>query len=681
MDTPVSTPLKPWDLTLQRDRGLQLMRCVRAVAPNFFSPEGECIVSRVSDVDLDKKTALPEVPFYLRERVHTVMALMTGSGEEIAWANRILDRIQLAPCDFTTMSLIELLIRHPEQVTAENRERLLPHIAREIQAVQKSHNFFSGNNDNFPSMAAFLLVVGGELLNDDHAVQAGIDNLYSVRDLLGRRGFLSEYNSPTYAGVTLHGLDETMNNTRNPEARELARIASERMWLDVAAHWHPHLSFQAGPYSRAYHNNSIAWSSLTAILVWVALGDVVFLNPTDTYFRGGDTLEARLNTLPFCQAGLGGYAGTVHQLPDYLGELFLRKTYPFRVQGTSEGGTFHVGDYRRTKSGACIHVPGRCADFAAAETIATSYLEEDFAIGTATRGFLSGSQTDIFHVLYRRNAPATGWGDIRAVFARYLINDTVPEENYSGLLEQHGAGFAIQDDRRALALYSPNGYCFEGIHSLKLALVLAEHTGPVEEIWFGDRQLPNGNGEAAEPDWVILRDGPLYLAFYPLPTSNLGRKVAMRSTQENCYRMISFYNYEGEACDWEMHTLRQVLNGFVCEVATITDYPDVPAFLADLRTAQLSDTYLLETRRTRYLRGRRELMLWLDPALQSIKAAAINGKDISHDPLRITGIDPAAVPWLSDSGPLHTDLDWWERIAQRTTIHGLEGVSGHYVGE
>ncbi|HEY3398446.1 MAG TPA: hypothetical protein VGM19_12395 [Armatimonadota bacterium] len=677
--TPPAAGVRPWDLELQRQRGAELMGLVRPCARRFFNEEGVCVVSEQNDADVDRGH-VPEVPFYLRERVNSVMALMAGSAEDVEFGNRILSNVELTSCSFTTMNLIEMLLRYADRVWPEHQARIRDHIATELVQVQRPYCSYVGANDNFPSMDTFIMLAGGELLNDDFSIQSGLDNLWSCRDLLARRGFLSEYNSPTYGGVTLHGLDEIVNSVRNEEARELARAASERMWLDLACHWHPALSFQIGPYSRAYHGNSIAWSSLTAQVVWVALGDVVFVSPRTIYEDHPLCYERRANNLEFCQAGNGGYAGTVHQFPDYIGEMFLAKRYPFRVQGTTEAGTFHYGDYRRTPEGACVHVPGAAADYGADSAVLTSYLEEGFGLGTATRGFLGGMQSDIFHVLYRHHAPATRWEDLRTAFTRYLVNESQPEDAENiGVLAQQGNGMAVQDDRRALALFSPNGVHKEGVHSLKLSLILQELSSSIEEIWIGDRRLENGDGESLEPDWVILRDGPMLLAFYPLATTDLGRKACIRSASENGYRVISFYNYEGPARDFAMHDLQIIQNDFVFEAATLEDYPDVPSFLADLRRAQLSDTTVLEARRVRYLREGRELFFWVDPGEQTIKAAVVNGKQLPCTPLAVTDLDVARVPWLNETGIMHEDLGWWDRIAARPGLPGLEGLSGRRV--
>ncbi|MHB9024700.1 MAG: hypothetical protein ACYC7E_11090 [Armatimonadota bacterium] len=671
-----------WDLRLQRERGNHLLALARAKCRTYFDEDGACIISRVERFDSDHRTKDP-VPFHVRERIHSALALLTGDAREVEFAHRILDANALGPCGFTPVTLTKMLARVPDRLSAKQTARMREHLAAHLVEANCAYNSFFGANDNFPCMDSFVLIVAGELLGDMAAVQAGIDNLYSLRDMLSRRGFYSEYNSPTYAGVSLHALAEIVNLARSEEARGLARQAGERLWLDIAAHWHPRVGYQAGPYSRAYHNDSIGLaSSLAGTVIWLAFGDsVAFQSPDAILFSDFSETRPGANANAMAVAFAAAYSTATFEVPDYIGELMTAKRYPYRARGTTEHGTFHEGDYRRTPEGAVYHVPGRSVDYGANSANLTTYLEEDFALGTASRGFMNGGQTDAFHLLYRLRPDVRGWADIRTLFTRYLVNETQPEDERSrGLLTEAGNIFTVQDDRRALVHYYPNGLRRQGIHSLRLALVLSELCSPVEEIWIGDRRLPEDNGESEVVDWVIIKDGPVLLAFYPLPQTNLGRRAAIRCSQENGYRVISLYNYQDAARDFPMYDLQIIQNGFVFEAAPVKEYPDVPAFLAELRQARLSDSTVLEDRRVRYVREGREMLLWMNPALQTVKTAAVNGREVACPPLAIDGIDLARVPWMDARGTWHDDIDWWLRICARPQIPpGLEGVGGTLV--
>lgn len=677
------TKLKPWDPRRQHQRASQLAAAMRAAARAYFDESGVCLLGDgLSAGEPVGPRCHPPSPFNLREVVYSAMAFLSGAPADVVLANRILDKVKLSACDFSTMGLIEMLIRFPERLTPSNRQKLRDHIATQIEHIRKPHNSFIGGNDNFPAMATFIFCVGGELLGNRRAVQDGLDNLHALADLLGRRGFISEYNSPTYSGVTLHGLDETANHVRHPVARRLARQAAERVWLDVAAHWHPHIAAHAGPFSRAYHANSIAWTGLTTWMLWQVFGDAIVVDPLARVF-GPDSetgLEARTNILPFCRAVCTGHVGTIHHIPDYIGELMFQKRYPFRVTGTAEYGSFHVGDYRLLPNGAYVHVPGRAVDFGADSVATTTFMQPDYALGTATKMFLSGTQTDAFFALWRRQPRVRAWGDVRSLFARYLVNDTRPEDKDSGgLLAHQGLTFAVQDDQRALVLVHPAGTVREKVRALRLALVLQELTGPIDEIWFGNRRLPNGDGESDKPDWIILRDGPVLAAFHPLAPTNAGRQVLLRSRQENGYRVISFYNREAAAPrDYGFEESQIIQNGFICELSTVRREGSPRAFLKRLRQAEISDSTLMESRRVRYRRGGRELLLWIDPARQSLKAAAVNNCTVGTEPLRIDSIDLKRVPLLG-RGLVGRSLNWCTRIAARPAIPGLEGVGGRRV--
>ena len=646
-----------------------MLALVRGAAHTYFDRGGQCTFDAAAN------------HFGLREHVHCCKALLDGNRDDAVLANAILAAAELHSCDFSTLTIIELMLYWPAKLTPANAARLRAHIARQAVGVQKAHNSFIGGNDNFPSMALAIMVLGGELVGDARAVEAGLDTLYSLRDLLTRRGFLSEYNSPTYAAVTLRALGETAGNARHPEARRLARQAAYRVWLDVAAHWHPGTSFPAGPHSRSYHADSTMVSSHLHTVVWSTFGDRVWPSPIERYF--GPDAERRyehiIHRLPYMQAALPGYGATVHQVTDDLARLAFRKRYPFRAGGTAEMGTYHMGDYRVNEHGAVVHVPGRCTDFGAGEVCLNTYMRREFAVGTSTRGFLSGTQSEVFFETHRRVTGGRGAAPTRSVFARYLVGPTdLVAEMKGGLIRQQALAWAVQDDARAMALYHPNGDRRRGVTDLRLCLLLPEPDAPVDEVWIGDRRLPDRDGESESADWVIVKDGPMLLAFHPLAATDLGRRVTVRSEHAHGLRIISFYNYEGPKRSFPREALPPVRNGFVFEAGTVVRDGTPRGFLKALRGAQISDTILMETRRVRYQRGRRELCLWLDPSRHSVKAATVNGRQVSHDPLSVDGVDNARVPWL-DKGVPHGELDWWQRIADRPGMEGQECVSGRRV--
>ena len=63
------------------------------------------------------------------------------------------------------------------------------------------------------------MILGGEYFGDAAAVEHGMWNLRQLRDLLTRRGLLSEYTSPTYSPLSILNLAEVARAAAPPPDR------------------------------------------------------------------------------------------------------------------------------------------------------------------------------------------------------------------------------------------------------------------------------------------------------------------------------------------------------------------------------------------------------------------------------------------------------------------------------
>jgi hypothetical protein len=63
----------------------------------------------------------------------------------------------------------------------------------------------------------------------------------------------AEYNSPTYAAVSLASLGAIQTFVRDEEVKELALVIQHSFWRHVGLHFHAATGEMAGPHSRAYH--------------------------------------------------------------------------------------------------------------------------------------------------------------------------------------------------------------------------------------------------------------------------------------------------------------------------------------------------------------------------------------------------------------------------------------------
>jgi hypothetical protein len=99
-------------------------------------------------------------------------------------------------------------------------------------------------------------------------------------------------------------------------------------------------------------------------------------------------------------------------------------------------------------------------------------------------------------------------------------------------------------------------------------------------------------------DWVIVEDGAVYIAVYPLEPTCLSRETPILFERGPLGELfLSIYNYRGvEKRFWDYASLGgaywrgNLQAGFIVEAADRTEYPSAVAFLAHLRQATIEDT-------------------------------------------------------------------------------------------
>ena len=137
-----------------------------------------------------------------------------------------------------------------------------------------------------PLGAYCTLMLGGELTGAAWAADLGLRRLREFQRLTGDRRFrlrrqaeMSEYNSPTYTALTLLFLALIAGYARGKEARALGLFLEQRLWLDVALHFHAPSGQFAGPHSRAYQDDSTGGFSALHTVLFASSEHDVFLAP------------------------------------------------------------------------------------------------------------------------------------------------------------------------------------------------------------------------------------------------------------------------------------------------------------------------------------------------------------------------------------------------------------------
>jgi len=626
-------------ITGQRDRSQLISDLTTEYLTGKFSEDGEWLGGIFSPGLRDKL-------FF------SIAFLRSGRQDAIKLANKILKKIDYCFCHFSPMLSIQLLVKYPELLDEDVRTGLTNYAEEMLDKFLGSGLDFIGVNDNFPCMAAFVSLIGGERFHKPELYARGKERLDQLKGLFWRRGLASEYNSPTYSAVQLLAIAEIANLTGDEEARGLALRCEERLWADLLGHLHRETSQTAGPYSRAYTVDSTGHTHQSRYALYVLLGEELPVNVRNTLFLSEEGHEGEVlhQNIPFQQISAAWVADTVYHCPEHLVELALNKKYPYEFIATTE--------YSSSTDAASDQPAGDPAfeedtyEYPAGCARVSTYMTEDYAVGVATNEFHNGVQTDLFHIIYRKNAPAVFQKDIATVYCRYIINERQPELT-SFSFEDEGRKIGLQEKNTAMVLYKPRISRRHGVSSMKCSVILPAPYGKVEEIWLGETRLEKKCGESREPCSVYVKDGPVYMAFHPAILTDLGRKAAVRIENIDQFILISFYNYEGSARDFAARGFLLAGNGFAAEIGSRAEAGSFEAFRKQMGAYQIKDVLQASvhtrhtfTRKTSYAREGIVLECEYSPVSEGIKTMAVNGKALEQPKFHITGFDEGRLPFM-----------------------------------
>lgn len=604
-----------------------------------------------------------ERPLLARERFWLCCALYSGG--EAEFADSILREadIHLHGEDVTfdifhTNIAAVLLTRRRRHMAGDVIERLegLVRDGFSFRPGNRAPEFqFHGYNDNMPAEAAMGLILGGEMLGDEEAVDHGLARLRQFRRQLARRGVNSEFNSPTYTPVTVHALGEVASHARNPEAREIALGLEERLWIDLSARFHTQTGVMAGPYSRAYTADAVAGVTCAASLLWFVLGDAARPSPMELFSDDEQLVIHHGGDRPFNIAQMCWFADGSYHVPDAAIKLFLSDDESIRAVAMAEVGDFGL-------------------DFPATPVRVETLRRPDYAVGSCSAPFAGGEQTLSYFVTYRRRAPVVSRRDVGVIFHKYVVDDDGPgviEESggYRGepdLLFSHCNSLTIQSGS-TVALAAHPHLSLGGpadvdpaagvpepkrLSRLSELVIFPSRYGGFDELMVGSEPRSEWSGEAPHGAWIACRRGRLLCAFRPLAYSETFGLARVTLENFRGYEVIRTTAYRGEPRAFTRRELRRIMGGMIAEHASVDDFPSLAAFAQSLSAATILD-YAYSTRRLRYRRpacAHREALeidLSWSAGSRAPRHAAIDGKPVDEPIVRIDGLDSAALPFLN----------------------------------
>ena len=638
-----------------------------------------------------------------RVAIWSTHAFFTGDESDIAFANTILryvrDVLQPkpdAPRPFETSGLAGLLAAHDAKLDEDVRtwadqllSELLPNgMTRDFQ--------FQGMNDNMPVMFTWALLFGGQRYHNDRCTEVGRANLLQLRDLLRRRGTVSEYGS-NYATHRLTGIAHIVEHIDDPELRRIAHDIEHRLWAELAGHYHPRL----GTLSGASMRGGSPWKLETPTLLRHVFGDAIlppdkpwteFLerSPAEHTRELGLDPDTYLFAYPF---GYGSeFVSATYHVPDDVAALFYEKPDAFTFECSTEQGYINEGVFCEQE-----HVYGQGGmrtnviltdrevviphfpDNGAQPHGLVTHHGRNFAIGTSTTNQFATSHA--FRCTYARHDPLRHDADRGEVLVRYNLNEKTQggrtentyrktpdrettQQNYCTLTRDDGRHHTLQHGPTALCLQVPQYLEHWDIRSMRTDVAVFQPGGWAGRAWVGETPVDALPFES-DAELVTLDQGAVYLAIRPLIGRHLERRCAIRLHAAEDYLIISLYNYQGEAIELSEREMLKLGNGFLFDVRDAADFDSFDAFREQMRQTQVLDQLYAGTRRVHVHRPGLRMSMEVCPYANTVKSRSINGRTVEYPQLRFSNALEQTLPLLGEAGDPDEDWAWLQTQINR----------------
>jgi hypothetical protein len=161
-----------------------------------------------------------------------------------------MDRPDWNWADFCSSEMLFIVYKHPNRLAADLHESVRQSIGHAAKAIRKRD--VTGSYTNICALGSFVTLAAARYLKSDDLWDYAIDRLRRFAAYTDQTGSFNEYNSPTYAFVTMRALANILTFVDEPEVQRLAGRLHARVWYSLSMHFHPKTQQLGGPHSRSY---------------------------------------------------------------------------------------------------------------------------------------------------------------------------------------------------------------------------------------------------------------------------------------------------------------------------------------------------------------------------------------------------------------------------------------------
>ncbi len=186
---------------------------------------------------------------------------------------------------------------------------------------------------NISIMSAFLMNYVGTEFKIEELKMAGLKKAHEVFDLYQSHKTFSEYNSPTYYGVTLVAIALWRELALSPEIKQMGQMLEKEFWHEASAFYNANLKNMPGPYFRGYGMDMQKYFSIMGIWIAIAVDNEkqAPMPPTTDGPKYGEMSNIAL----IFNLGLSIPKADLDALKEFTVPRFISRTVPNKYLGDS----------------------------------------------------------------------------------------------------------------------------------------------------------------------------------------------------------------------------------------------------------------------------------------------------------------------------------------------------------
>ncbi|WP_019987522.1 hypothetical protein [Rudanella lutea] len=185
---------------------------------------------------------------------------------------------------------------------------------------------------NISIMSAFLMAYVGTEFKLDELRNAGQQKARDIFNLYQKHHTFSEFNSPTYYGVTLIAIALWRELAPSAEMRQMGQTLEREFWHEAATFYHPTLQNMPGPYFRGYGMDMRKYFAIMGIWIAVAVDNE---KQAPMPPAKGPKYGEMSNLAPIFALGLSIPKADLAALTRFSGPRYLSRTVPNSYKGDS----------------------------------------------------------------------------------------------------------------------------------------------------------------------------------------------------------------------------------------------------------------------------------------------------------------------------------------------------------